>query len=118
MINNVECETCKKGLYRNNSQIKASKTGLFFCGRECKSKWHSVEFEGMKKTITCENCNVQFKKANSSEQKYCSRKCQGEFKSKQGSSKVNCKNCDKEFLLIKFSVRENNLCSIDRKSVV
>lgn len=52
----IKCETCKKELIRNKSQIKASKTGLFFCNRECKSKWHSKEFESNKKTKECKNC--------------------------------------------------------------
>jgi len=32
------CGTCKKRLYRKITRIKRSKTGMFFCNRECKRK--------------------------------------------------------------------------------
>lgn len=37
-VPNVECGTCGKGLYRTKSHIKASRSGFFFCNRECLRK--------------------------------------------------------------------------------
>lgn len=33
---NYPCEVCKKKIYRNISQAKKSKSGMFFCSKECK----------------------------------------------------------------------------------
>lgn len=35
---NVSCANCGKEFYRTVSQVKKSKSGLFFCGRTCKDR--------------------------------------------------------------------------------
>ena len=43
MIHNQQCAFCAEQLYRNPSQIKASKTGLFYCSRFCKNNYQTVQ---------------------------------------------------------------------------
>ena len=40
---NVECATCGEKLYRNKSKKEASKSGLFFCNKECMSKAQKLD---------------------------------------------------------------------------
>ena len=35
---NCKCAQCDKPLYRNNTKLKASKSGLMFCNRKCKEQ--------------------------------------------------------------------------------
>ena len=35
---NVECAQCGNAIYRNNSKKKNSKSGLYFCDRDCKNR--------------------------------------------------------------------------------
>lgn len=37
-VPNVECAKCGKQFYKNKSKKKQSKSGLFFCSRDCKDK--------------------------------------------------------------------------------
>lgn len=114
----VNCETCNSELLRLPYQIKASKTGLFFCNRDCKSKWHSIQFENMKLEKKCKNCNniIRTQKSKIDNTEYCSRKCLGKSKSNNGTISVTCENCSKKFTRIKSQVKGNNLCSIKCRS--
>lgn len=42
------CNQCNKEVYRNNKQIKHSKSGEFFCSKSCQTKWRNVYFSGDK----------------------------------------------------------------------
>src|SRR5271154_5703669 len=41
MTPNVECASCGKELYRNFSEQKQSKSGLYFCRKFCKSIFYT-----------------------------------------------------------------------------
>jgi len=114
----VNCETCKSDILRLPYQIKASKTGLFFCNRDCKSKWHSVQFENMKEEKKCKICDnvIRTQKSKIENIEFCSRKCLGKYKSDNGSTLITCKNCDKKFNRINSQIKENNLCSVKCRS--
>lgn len=40
----VACSTCGKETYKQRKALRASKSGKFFCGRSCQTKWRNVEF--------------------------------------------------------------------------
>lgn len=42
----VSCKICKKKTYRPQKQLKASKSGLFFCSKVCQTIWRNHEFSG------------------------------------------------------------------------
>lgn len=39
MLPNVRCESCSAPIYRSASQLKQSKSGLYFCSHNCKTLW-------------------------------------------------------------------------------
>ncbi len=41
------CETCGKISYKQQKAIKNSKSGKFFCGKSCQTKWRNGEFAGI-----------------------------------------------------------------------
>jgi len=44
----VKCFTCKKEIYKQKKALDRSKSGKFFCGRSCQTKWRNSEFSGVK----------------------------------------------------------------------
>ena len=40
----LDCSTCGISIYKSLKAIKGSKSGKFFCGRSCQTKWRNVEF--------------------------------------------------------------------------
>lgn len=101
----VKCETCDCDLERNNSQIKASKTGLFFCNRECKSSWHVKKNEKYrddnigKVSFKCPICNKteMVSKHIAKTRKTCSIECDAERRRFEGNSKIHCDYCGETF---------------------
>jgi hypothetical protein len=43
-VPNVTCSCCYKQFYKNDSQKKNSKSGLYFCSRTCKDKAQTIKF--------------------------------------------------------------------------
>lgn len=109
----VKCETCKSSLERLPYQVKASKTGFFFCNRECKSRWHSKEYENQKVSKNCEYCGKEIRKQKSKikNTKFCSRDCLAQSKSKKASISLECEWCKKTFNKKKSMVNDRNFCS-------
>lgn len=114
----VNCTTCNNELIRNNSQIKASKTGNFFCGRECRSKWDSIKFENQKTELECPYCLEKFYDVPSASKNrvFCSQQCLADSRSDAGNIIVECEYCNIEFKKLKSQIRENNLCSVACRS--
>lgn len=44
----VKCHVCGKETYKPLKQINRSKSGNFFCGKSCQTKWRNAEFIGDK----------------------------------------------------------------------
>lgn len=44
----VECDQCKVKVYKNNTKLSLSKSGKFFCGKSCQTKWRNKYFSGSK----------------------------------------------------------------------
>ncbi len=42
------CAVCGKKSYKKLTQLKRSKSGKFFCGKSCQTKWRNSEFVGEK----------------------------------------------------------------------
>lgn len=40
----VMCDTCGTEIYKSGKAINGSKSGKFFCGRSCQTKWRNTEF--------------------------------------------------------------------------
>ena len=43
-----KCSVCGQETYKKVLQIKRSKSGKFFCGKSCQTKWRNQEFVGKK----------------------------------------------------------------------
>jgi len=44
----VECDECKIKIYKNNTKLGRSKSGKYFCGKSCQTKWRNKFFSGNK----------------------------------------------------------------------
>ena len=44
----IPCHICGKERYKTQKQLKGSKSGLFFCGKNCQTKWRNQVFVGAK----------------------------------------------------------------------
>lgn len=44
----LNCFICNKLIYKTASQIEHSKSGNYFCGKSCQTKWRNVEYSGNK----------------------------------------------------------------------
>jgi hypothetical protein len=44
----VKCSICQKEVYRKQNKYEHSKSGKFFCGKSCQTKWRNQEFIGPK----------------------------------------------------------------------
>lgn len=42
----VKCDGCGVAVYRTPKYIKASKSGKYFCGKSCQTRWRNLEFIG------------------------------------------------------------------------
>ncbi|MCA9355177.1 HNH endonuclease [Candidatus Kaiserbacteria bacterium] len=40
----VNCSYCNKEIYKSPKALKGSKSGKFFCGKSCQTKWRNREF--------------------------------------------------------------------------
>lgn len=45
---NICCYVCNKEVYRNRKALTQSKSGNYFCGKSCQTKWRNSEFIGPK----------------------------------------------------------------------
>lgn len=74
----VECNFCKKIIYKENSEIKRNKTQ--FCSRDCYMKSRKAK---SKVIVSCSQCNKEFYKTPYNEKRYknsfCSSACQKEY---------------------------------------
>lgn len=41
---NIKCSTCGKEAYKKLKALERSKSGKFFCGKSCQTKWRNSEF--------------------------------------------------------------------------
>src|SRR3989344_178691 len=41
------CDVCGAETYKKPTQIKRSKSGKYFCGKSCQTKWRNAYFHGM-----------------------------------------------------------------------
>lgn len=108
----INCTTCKNELVRNNSQIKASKTGNFFCNRECRVKWDSQKFKDNRFDYKCPICNNTLKLSESiaRTKKFCSLKCSAKYKNTKGNTEVSCDYCNGKFNKLNSKITEKNFC--------
>jgi len=44
----VECAVCGKRTYKSLKALRGSKSGKYFCGKSCQTKWRNAEFVGPK----------------------------------------------------------------------
>lgn len=44
----VPCFVCSKDVYKSLKALKGSKSGKFFCGKSCQTKWRNSQFVGDK----------------------------------------------------------------------
>lgn len=44
----MSCYVCGKSTYKNQKQLNGSKSGLFFCSKNCQTQWRNQVFVGVK----------------------------------------------------------------------
>ena len=44
----LNCSVCGIPVFKTQTQMKRSKSGKYFCGKSCQTKWRNVEFSGEK----------------------------------------------------------------------
>lgn len=109
----VYCTSCDEPLERLAYQIKASKTGNFFCDRSCRSKWDAIKFKDNRVDFTCPVCGIKERVTPSSlrDKKFCSLKCLAEQRSQDGNTEVTCNHCDNKFIKLNAKIADRNFCS-------
>ncbi|MFH1308486.1 MAG: HNH endonuclease signature motif containing protein [Patescibacteria group bacterium] len=72
----VNCDKCKKKIWRTPRKLKSSKSGKFFCSKSCQTFWRNKKYSGLnhplwnggesmsrailersRKKIMCKHCN-------------------------------------------------------------
>lgn len=109
----VNCETCNNELERLPYQIKASKTGYFFCNRDCKSLWHKSQHFNKREIFECPICKKEMlvTKYENNRRTYCSLDCLAKSKSLEGNTYYNCDLCGKKSSKVNSKMTEKNFCS-------
>lgn len=88
----VKCKYCGKEFNKKPSEIKKSKTGIFYC---CKEHMNLDKNIG-KSIVKCSVCGKEYEKKNSQiyENNFCSKECQKKFKP---IVSLTCEQCGKYF---------------------
>lgn len=109
----VNCKTCNNELDRYPYQIKASKTGFFFCGRDCKSLWHRKRSEEERVEFKCLSCGKKMMVTKYEKQRrtYCSLDCLGKEKTINGTEELECDFCGNNFIKRKSKITDMNFCT-------
>lgn len=123
-----KCGSCGETLYKTESQIKKSASGLVFCNNKCVAKYNAInQTQNIYKE--CAMCGKEFKiiKSRFETGITCSNKCQGEWQSKHRTGKnssnfrgggidMTCLNCKKIFTTESPSKADTRkFCGIDCK---
>lgn len=121
----LECYTCQRKIFKNNTQIKNSKTDHHFCSNKCVGKFNSGT-RSQNLTKNCLICNKKFpvKLSTMKTQITCSRRCQGKWQSqfrigenssnfKGGNVVKVCKECNQEYETRRYHSEGSSFCSVD-----
>lgn len=114
----VKCNSCGADTSKQPRDIKRNKTGNFYCSRECANKGYSNKYRKIE-TVKCENCSSNFEiraKYKREETKFCSQKCNAQYKSKKSNIVVGCTLCGIKIEKIKSLSKGNNFCSMRCKN--
>ena len=109
--NEVECSFCGKKLYRPKGLRDSNKTGMFYCGLECRKAYTEK-----KNIVKCVICSNDFRKAAADIRRYpvhcCSIKCRSKYNNKR--IRLVCPACKK--ILYKppslVNGKKNVFCSV------
>ena len=91
----VQCGGCPTELLRYPIQVERSKTGVFFCSKDCQ---HRVGSKPRRKALAhCERivCGVAFYPRSGQVNRYCTRLCK-DLDARQGANR-DCLHCDGTF---------------------
>ena len=106
----VKCSNCEKVLRRSKRDIERNKTGKYFCGYDCRSKFYRASY-----AVECVICGKEFDKSPADQERYpvhcCSIECRSANNDKRQD--IECANCKKKMRLppSKISGRSNVFCS-------
>lgn len=130
----VNCDNCGKQIYRSVGQLSSFKN--IFCNKTCKGEWMSKNLSGKNHCrwqggdvkLNCETCGKEIIKSrtdfNGAKNHFCSKKCWGEYLSKNKSGEnwhswsrieVECNKCGKILLRQKKQVEAANHIFCSRK---
>ncbi len=125
----LNCNICNKEVYKTQSQINKSKSGLVFCSNKCVGKYNGKTRKQniIKKCLICEK-EINTIKAREKTHVTCSTECQNKWQAEYrkgenspnyrgGGGKKPCLYCKKEFHVdtpVRFEKRK--FCSRDCKN--
>lgn len=107
----LNCDQCGKEFRREKYYIERMKGDKHFCCKECYDQYQR-ESKSSKETFICENCGKKVVKnshtyRSKTKHHFCSKKCSGEFNSKQSTITLTCSQCNKEFVKPKSAVKNS-----------
>ena len=107
----LNCDQCGKEFRREKYYIERMKGDKHFCCKECYDQYQR-ESKSSKKTFICENCGKEVVKnshtyRSKTKHHFCSKKCSGEFNSKQSTITLTCPQCNKKFVKPKSAVKDS-----------
>ena len=107
----VKCTQCKATVEKKPSEFKRTKN--FFCSKECFDKFQKKSI-----TVKCIEKKKEMVRPPSQTKGgklFCSIKCRTESNIKKTSKK--CYQCEKEFPIWPWHIRERNFCSVECRRI-
>ncbi|MFM2394471.1 MAG: hypothetical protein RLZZ546_2453, partial [Bacteroidota bacterium] len=104
-----KCKCCNGDIIAKRSRDLIKE----FCSTGCVGKFHHTKD---KEYVECNYCKKEFLKTTKTKNLYCSHNCYS--KSKIVEHKLNCLNCDKEFIshnIANIKRGHHKFCSVDCK---
>lgn len=90
----VSCAACGAEFEKQPAEVKRSKTGRFFCNKECQQRGGSKPRRG--EEIPCEVCGERFYRGPNETKTFCSRDCANEARKSRDALIFQCEICGKE----------------------
>lgn len=76
----VECFTCNKEVYKQKKALTGSKSGKYFCGKSCQTKWRNTEFSQEKHPNWKDGSNAYRRILTQSKNLQCCKLCNSKDK--------------------------------------
>jgi hypothetical protein len=100
----IICACCGKQSEKWRCVVEKSRSGIFFCSKECQHKKGSKPRK--KAEVTCEFCGLVFYPMSGAKNRFCSKKCHDGWQARNAITRA-CEVCGAEFRLAVSTAAES-----------